>query len=207
MRMIFSLNVLFLFFILTFPTSALAKKTIVIIGDSLTEGYNIAEKDSFPAILENNLKQKYNEEVKVINGGIAGSTTAGGLKRLNWYLKAQPDIVVIALGANDGLRGLKLDQSKSNLESMIKSAKEKNLKILLLGMRIPPNYGKKYTENFQKMYQDLAKQYHIPLMPFLLKDVAAKKELNLPDGIHPNEKGYKIIAENVQPYIEKLLEK
>lgn len=182
--------------VLLISGSVFADSKLLVLGDSLTEGYGVDQEYSYPSLLEEKIKQ-YKKSYKVINGGIAGSTTSSGLSRLNWYLKAKPKIVIIALGANDGLRGIKLDLSKKNLEGMIVKAKSAGAVVVLAGMRIPPNYGKEYTQKFSAMYTTLAKKHKTKLIPFLLKDVAGVKELNIEDGIHPNRDGYKIVAQTV----------
>ncbi len=192
------------FFLLATFQIAYGQEKILILGDSLTEGYRLDREDSFPSQLQLQLV-KNQHDYKVINGGVSGSTTASGLSRLKWFLKAKPKIIVIALGANDGLRGIKLEDSKENLDKLIKVAKENKLKVIIAGMQIPPNYGKEYTAKFKAIYPDLAKKYDIKLLPFLLKDVAGKKELNIEDGIHPNAAGYKIIANTVYENIKDLL--
>ena len=187
-------------------TSALANTTeIVFLGDSLTAGYGIEKEKAYPQIVENKLKAK-GKDIKVLNGGVSGSTTAGGKSRLGWFLKkSNPDIMVLALGANDGLRGLKLSQSEKNLEEIINIAKKKNIKVLLAGMRLPPNYGKDYVEQFRSMYKKLKEKHSLKMIPFMLKDVGGRKELNIEDGIHPNEKGHEVIANTVIKYLEPLL--
>ena len=187
-------------------TSALANTTeIVFLGDSLTAGYGIEKEKAYPQIVENKLKAK-GKDIKVLNGGVSGSTTAGGKSRLGWFLKkSNPDIMVLALGANDGLRGLKLSQSEKNLEEIINIAKKKNIKVLLAGMRLPPNYGKDYVEQFRSMYKKLKEKHNLKMIPFMLKDVGGRKELNIEDGIHPNEKGHEVIANTVIRYLEPLL--
>ncbi len=177
---------------------------IVILGDSLTEGYGVTKDSAFPAILEQMLKKK-KANIVVINSGVSGSTTASGPNRLNWILKSHPDMVLIALGSNDGLRGFKVEETKKNLAQMIEEVKKQKIKVLLAGFKMPPNYGKDYTQKFAAIFPDLAKKYQIPLIPFLLDGVAGDKNLNQTDMIHPNEKGHKKIAESVFPYIEKLL--
>ncbi|MBC74414.1 MAG: arylesterase [Halobacteriovoraceae bacterium] len=187
-------------------TSALANTTeIVFLGDSLTAGYGIEKEKAYPQIVENKLKAK-GKDIKVLNGGVSGSTTAGGKSRLGWFLKkSNPDIMVLALGANDGLRGLKLSQSEKNLEEIINIAKKKNIKVLLAGMRLPPNYGKDYVKQFRSMYKKLKEKHNLKMIPFMLKDVGGRKELNIEDGIHPNEKGHEVIANTVIKYLEPLL--
>jgi acyl-CoA thioesterase-1 len=179
-------------------------KTILFLGDSLTEGYQLAKEDAFPALVEVELKKKFSN-IKVINGGVSGATTASGVKRLGWYLKSRPDIIVLALGSNDGLRGLNLDQSEKNLSEVIEKAKAANMKVLLVGMKMPTNYGENYRKSFEKLFASLAKKYNIPLLPFLLEGVGGKPALNLPDGIHPNPAGHKIMAQTVLKSLVPLL--
>lgn len=178
-------------------------KTILFLGDSLTEGYGINKEDAYPRLVQELIKTNLDKEVNIINGGVSGSTTNDGLARLQWYLRKNPDIVFIALGANDGLRGLDLSQSQSNLEKIINLALEKNAKVLLAGMLIPPNYGPEYTTAFKKIYANLKAKYSLRLMPFLLEDVAGVQELNQSDGIHPNEEGHKIMAKNIYQFIKE----
>ena len=180
------------------------QKKIVIIGDSLTEGYGVEKSQAFPAKLEQVL-EKNDHNYKVINGGVSGSTTSSGMSRLKWFLKAKPDLIILALGANDGLRGIKVEKSKKNLEEFIRKCKKENIPVVLAGMQIPPNYGKEYTEAFKKMYQELAAKYELSQIPFLIEGVAGVAELNIEDGIHPNEKGHSIIANNVYKHIKELL--
>ncbi|MFN7824472.1 MAG: arylesterase [Pseudobdellovibrionaceae bacterium] len=186
-----------LFFIL-FPVLVWAQnptpKKILALGDSLTEGYGVARERAYPALLEAKLKNVGFNWV-VINSGISGSTTASAKGRLQWQLKNKPDVIFLALGANDGLRGLKVADSEKNLSEAILLAQNSKVKIILAEMLMPPNYGETYRKEFQNMYSRLAKKHQIPLIPFFLKDIAGKPELNLPDGIHPNEKGYQIVAE------------
>ena len=179
-------------------------KRILILGDSLTEGIGLDEARTYPRILEKKLKDR-NHNIEVINGGISGSTTATGLTRFKWHLKKKIDILVLQLGANDGLRGLDLNVSKKNLLEIINYAQEKKVKVLLLGILMPPNYGKKYVADFEKMYAQIASSHRLSFYKFILKDVAGNPELNLPDGIHPNEKGHQKIAENLLEFMEKNL--
>ncbi len=176
-------------------------QTILFLGDSLTEGYQLAKEEAYPALIENELKKKH-KTVKVINGGVSGATSASGMKRLDWYLKAKPDIMVLALGANDGLRGLKLTDTEKNLSLVIEKAQAKGISVILAGMQMPTNMGIKYRDEFQKMFPKVAKKYSIKLIPFLLEGVGAVPELNLPDGIHPNAKGHKIMAQTVLKVLE-----
>jgi len=175
--------------------------TIVFLGDSLTEGYGLEEAESFPSLVGEKLKADNLDNVSIINAGISGSTSASGLGRLQWYIRSQPDLMILALGANDGLRGLSVEEMKSNLSKTIDYAIANDVKVILTGMQIPPNYGPEYTEAFANVFPELAKQYDIPLLPFLLQDVAAIPELNQADGIHPNAEGTRIVAETVYQFL------
>ncbi len=178
--------------------------SILFLGDSLTEGLGVDKEKAFPKLVENMLQEK-DKNIKVINGGVSGSTTSDGLARLKWYLKRKPELIFIALGANDGLRGLDLNQSRKNLEEIVIYAKKANAQVLLAGMLIPPNYGKTYSKDFEKMYKEIKDKYKLKSMDFLLKDVAGIKELNQRDGIHPNIQGHKVIAKNVFEFIKEEL--
>ena len=182
--------------------TAHAKPIIAILGDSLTEGYGVAKESSYPSLLEKKL-QVENPGVKIINAGVSGSTSAGGVSRLGWVLKSKPDVLVVALGANDGLRGLSVSEMKKNLVKIIQKAKEVHIKVLVLGMKVPPNYGKEYEKDFEGAFSEIAKGEKVPLFPFLLADVAGRPNLNQADGIHPNEKGHKILAEKLLPFVKK----
>ncbi|MEA9355121.1 arylesterase [Bacteriovorax sp. PP10] len=190
--------------LLIISTSVFASTHILFLGDSLSEGIGLDEEQSFPRLVERNLKAK-KHDVIVTNGGVSGSTSASGLTRLKWHLKKPTDILVLELGANDGLRGLKLEETKKNLVAIIKMAKEKKVKVLLLGLLMPPNYGKKYTDEFEAMYKKIASTEKVPFHPFILKDVAGKAELNMPDGVHPNAKGQELVAKTVTEFVEKNL--
>jgi acyl-CoA thioesterase I len=178
---------------------------ILFLGDSLTEGYGIAVEDAYPALVEHALK-KDGFSVTVVNAGVSGSTTSSGPSRLRWHLKAKPDIVVVALGANDGLRGLPVTEIRKNLITTIELAKDQKLKILLAGMKMPPNYGAQYSKNFEAIFPELAKKYAIPLVPFLLDQIAGEPDLNLADGIHPNEKGHQLMAKTMTQALKPLLQ-
>ena len=174
-----------------------AEQKILLLGDSLSAAYGIPKEQSWVNLLRNKLKQ-IDPEFEIINASITGSTTANGLKQLPELLKShQPDWVLLELGGNDGLRGLSLKSMKINLEKMIKLSKNAGAKVILIGIKIPPNYGPVYTRMFDKVYSQLSKQYDLPLVPFLLKDVAIKPELMLPDRLHPNEKAQPIIFNTV----------
>lgn len=189
--------------LLLFASSALAK-TILFLGDSLTEGYQLAKEEAYPALVEAELKKRY-PDIKVINGGVSGATSASGPGRLDWYLKAKPDILVLALGANDGLRGLELKQSEKNLTAVIEKAQSRGIKVILVGMKMPTNMGKAYRSEFESLYPRLARKYSLKLIPFLLNGVGGRPEFNLPDGIHPNPKGHQIMKETVLRVLEKAL--
>jgi acyl-CoA thioesterase-1 len=185
------------------PSSA--PKRVVFLGDSLTEGYGVAKEDAFPARVEKLLHAKGHTGVQVINAGISGSTSASAVGRLKWHLKSKPDLVLLCLGGNDGLRGFPLTETRKNLQAVLDLARSNQIPVLLAGMKLPLNYGKEYREGFEKLYVDLAKQYKLPFIPFLLEGVGGDPTMNLEDGIHPNEKGHQAIAKTVLPYLEKLL--
>lgn len=177
-------------------SSASATEKIVFIGDSLTEGYSLDPEFSYPSLIQKKLLRD-GHDYKVINGGVSGSTTASGMSRLKWFLKSKPRVLVLALGANDGLRGIKLVETEKNLKKIIEIGLKNKMKIILAGMRIPPNYGASYTKNFKEIFPRLVKKYKIGFIPFLLKGVAGVAKYNIQDGIHPNAKGYEIVSENV----------
>lgn len=182
-----------------------AGNTILFLGDSLTEGHNLSKEFSYPTVVGNMLSKKGHKDIKILNGGVSGSTTASGLSRLRWFMKAKPNILVLALGANDGLRGTKLESTEKNLRAIVTMAQANKIKVILCGMMLPPNYGKSYTQKFSKIFLDISKEYKLKTVPFLLKGVAGNKELNLADGIHPNEKGYEVVAKNILEVLEKEL--
>jgi acyl-CoA thioesterase-1 len=194
----------FLSLLIILCSFSLNAKTVLFLGDSLTEGHDLAREDAFPAVLEKELKPKH-PTLKIINGGVSGATSASGLKRLNWYVKAKPDIIVLALGANDGLRGFDLKETQKNLVSIIEQAQREKIQIVMVGMKMPVNYGEPYRANFEKMFPELAKKYHLPLIPFLLEGVGGNPKLNNPDGIHPNPEGHKVLAKTVRKVLEPLL--
>ena len=179
---------------------------IVMLGDSLTAGHGLVKGQSVPAQLEKVLRaEKIN--VKIINAGVSGDTSAGGLARISWALAGQPDGLIIELGANDGLRGLDPKQTFRNLNSIIEYALSANIKVLLTGMLAPPNLGPEYGKDFNSVYPLLARHHGIELYPFYLKGIVANKTLNLEDGLHPNEKGVTIIVKNLIPKVKTLIAK
>jgi acyl-CoA thioesterase I len=177
---------------------------ILTFGDSLTAGLGVAAEDAYPAQLQRRLDEQ-GIRYRVINAGVSGDTTAGGLRRVEWVLKSRPDIVLLELGANDGLRGLNLQQTKANLERIIQRCQEASVTVVLAGMKLPPNYGADYTKGFEAIYPALAKQYRVTLIPFFLDGVAGSATLNQADGIHPTSEGYRIIADKVLQQIKPLL--
>ncbi len=179
---------------------------IVFLGDSLTAGLGLEQAQSFPSLLQARLaSQGYRYEV--VNAGVSGDTSAGGLRRLDWALEGDVAILVVELGANDGLRGLPVDQLRANLDEIITRARRKNIAVLITGMEAPPNYGPEYTEAFRATYRDLAATHGVSLVPFLLDRVAGMAALNNPDGIHPNPAGAQIVADTVWAGLEPLLER
>ena len=188
---------------MTIKVSALEK--IVLFGDSLMAGYGLPNEHHLSMVLQENLRADgYN--IEVINGSVSGSTSSGGLNRAEWTLsETNIDLIILGLGANDMLRGINPKETKTNLEKIIETAQNKNIKVILAGMIAPTSHGLKYKKNFDKIYPDLSKQYNLPLIPFLLEGVALKPELNLIDGMHPNAKGIIIISKTLQEMILKNL--
>lgn len=180
------------------------RPVVVFLGDSLTAGFGLSEEQAYPALIATRLAAE-GRDVRVVNAGLSGDTTAGGLRRLDWLLSQEPDVVMVALGGNDGLRALALESTEANLRAIIEQSREVGAVVVLAGMLIPPNYGPEYTEAFAAIYPRLADEYEVVFIPFLLEGVAADPELNLPDGIHPNVAGQKILAETVYPVIESAL--
>lgn len=181
-------------------------KVILFFGDSLTAGYGLSPEEAFPALAEKQLV-KNGKNVKIVNAGLSGETSAGGLTRIDWVLRQPIDVFVLELGANDGLRGLPIDQTKKNLQAIIDKVKVKNpnVKVLITGMMVPPNMGSAYTTQFTAIFPELAKKNNATLMPFLLEGVAGDEKLNQADGIHPNIEGHKIVATNITKALSPLL--
>ena len=201
--MVFLIWVLFLFV----PTTLAGGSSPVILafGDSLTAGFGVPDAQSYPArlqkiIIENGYLHQ------VVNGGVSGDTTAGGVRRIKWLMKHNPEIVILELGANDGLRGLSLKDMESNLEQIIVICKEGGAKVLLTGMKVPPNYGEEYTVEFEKIYIRLAEKHKLSLVPFLLEGVAGRREYTQPDGIHPLGSGYEIVVQTIWKYLKPLMD-
>lgn len=177
---------------------------MVILGDSLTAGLGLPADEAYPAILQRKIDAEH-LNYEVVNAGVSGDTTAGGLRRLDWVLSGDVRVLVVALGANDGLRGLPPREMKENLSRIIASAKGRGVAVVLAGMEAPPNVGPEYTSAFRNVYRDLARQHGIVLVPFLLQGVAGQASLNQADGIHPNEEGARRVAEVVWSRLRPLL--
>ncbi|MEL7268155.1 MAG: arylesterase [Bacteroidota bacterium] len=184
-----------------------SEKIILFFGDSLTAGYGLELEEAFPALVQKRL-DSLDFKYTVINSGLSGETTSGGRNRLNWVLKQKVDVFVLELGANDGLRGIPLVETRKNLQAIINLVKEKNedTQIILAGMQIPPNMGPEYTTEFRKIFPELATENEIALIPFLLEGVAGIPTLNLEDGIHPNTEGHQIVLENVWAVLETVVD-
>jgi len=188
--------------------AAPSPKTILFLGDSITAGYGLEPGDAYPALIQAKIDGK-RWNFKAINAGQSGDTTAGGLNRLNWLLRNRIDVMVLELGGNDGLRGLPAQTTKKNLQAIIDATKKKypDAKVILAGMRVPPNMGADYANQFNSIFPELAKKNQIPLIPFILEGVGGVRELNLADGIHPTAEGQEIIANNVWKVLEPVLKK
>ena len=185
------------------PRSA-AKPRIVFLGDSLTAGLGLPSDQSYPSLIGKKLKAR-GYDYEIVNAGVSGDTSAGGVRRLDWSLEGDVRALVVALGANDGLRGLPTDDMKRNLEAVLERAKARNIPVVLAGMEAPPNNGPDYTRAFRQVYLDLAKEYPVRFVPFLLLGVAGNASLNQGDGIHPNERGAEVVADLVWAELEPVL--
>lgn len=174
------------------------------LGDSLTEGPELRQSEAWPALLEERIRAAGLPHV-VVNAGISDETTADGLARLDRELVPNTGVLIVALGANDGIRGLPVSEVERNLATIIERAQSRNIRVLLAGMEAIPNHGLSYSLQFHEIYPGLASRYNVPLMPFLLAGVFGRSELNLADGLHPNAAGMRVIAENLWPYLEPLL--
>ncbi len=193
----------------TMPSSSNStdnRPRIVAFGDSLTAGLGVSPAQSYPMQLQKQL-EALGYSYQVVNAGVSGETTAGGLRRVPWILASKPCMVILELGGNDGLRGLRLQETSSHLDAIIRRLKEAHVPILLVGMKLPPNYGAEYTDRFEAMYRELATTHALPLLPFLLEGVGGQSTLNQSDGIHPTAVGYRIVAENVMKSLLPILNK
>ena len=193
---------------LTLPACANAgnrEPLVIFLGDSLTAGHLLAADLAFPALVAKALREK-GRPVRVVNAGVSGDTTSGGLDRLGWLLEQKPELLVVGLGVNDAFRGQPVDRIEANLRAIVTRAKAAGVRVLLLGMRVPTNYGPDYTEAFAAIYPRVAKAEKVELLPFLLEGVGGHPELNFDDGIHPNQEGQQLIASRVVGYVQRALE-
>lgn len=181
-----------------------AERVVVALGDSLTAGQGVARDEAYPALLEARLRGE-GYPYRVVNAGVSGDTSAGGRRRVEWVLRTKPEIVIVALGANDGLRGLPVDALRDNLEAIVTRLRASGARVLLAGMRVPPNYGDDYARAFAGVFPAVAKRTGVPLAPFLLDGVAGEARLNQPDGIHPTPEGQRVMAERLWPHLRPLL--
>ncbi len=190
------------------PTSAAApsKPRIVFLGDSLTAGLGLAIDQSYPALIGHRLKER-GYDYEIVNAGVSGDTSAGGLRRADWSLEGDVKVLIVALGGNDGLRGLPPAELKKNLQAIVDKAKARGIKVILAGMEAPPNNGADYTRDFRAVYPELAKEERVTLIPFLLQGVAGDPTLNQADGIHPNVRGAELVADLVWKTLEPILDR
>ena len=179
---------------------------VVFLGDSITAGYGVDADQAFPAIVTEMLAEK-GIPIDTVNAGTSGDTTAGGLRRIDWVLRQNPDVVVVGLGGNDGLRGQDVKSSEANLRGIVQKARDAGADVLLLGMMIPPNYGPEYTSAFRDVYPRIAKEMNVPLVPFVLEGVGGEAKLNQRDGIHPTAEGHERVATNVVPQLREILKR
>ena len=187
------------------PDAPPARPRIVAFGDSLTIGLGLLEQEAYPALLQNKIDEA-GYKFEVVNAGVSGDTSAGGLRRLDWALEGNVKVLVVAFGGNDGLRGLPVPQMKENLSQIIDRARERNIVVILAGMEAPPNFGQEYATGFRQAFRDVALNKRVLFIPFLLNNVAGKPELNQADGIHPNQQGTQIVADTVWSVLEPLLD-
>ena len=186
------------------PPAAGAVRVIVVLGDSLAAGFGLTPDEAFPAVLEQKLRRE-GYSYRVVNAGVSGDTTAAGLRRVDWVLRSQPAVAIVALGANDGLRGQSVTTMRDNLLEIVRRLRATGASVLLAGMRVPSNYGPEYTRAFAAVFPAVARATGVPLAPFLLDGVAGDARLNQPDGIHPTAEGQRLIADRLWPYLEPLL--
>jgi acyl-CoA thioesterase I len=193
-----------LMLVLAAPPAVADDRVIVALGDSLTAGLGVTPDEAFPALLEARLRRA-GFAYRVINAGVSGDTTAGGRRRLDWVLRSRPEVVIVALGANDGLRGQPVAAVRDNLTAIVTRLREAGTRVLLVGMRLPPNYGEAYATEFSEAFRAVARGTSVAFVPFLLAGVAGEPSLNQADGIHPNAAGHRIVAEHVWPSLQPLL--
>jgi acyl-CoA thioesterase-1 len=205
LRLYGAIIVAFLVTLISAPASAQTIR-IVAFGDSLLAGFGLRANESFPSQLENALKKR-GHEVEVVNAGVSGDTTTGGLSRLDWSISDGTQAVILVLGANDMLRGMEPEIARKNLDEMIKRLKARKIEVLIGGMRAAPNLGADYAAKFDSIYAALAKEHDILIYPFFLDGVAGERDLNMSDGIHPTPKGVSLIVERIMPIVESLIER
>jgi len=181
-----------------------AERVVVALGDSLTAGFGVAPDEAYPALLETRLRRE-GHGYRVVNAGVSGDTSAGGRRRVDWVLRTRPEVVIVALGANDGLRGLPVEELRENLEAIVRRLQGAGARVLLVGMRVPPNYGDDYARAFAAVFPAVARRTGAALAPFLLDGVAGEARLNQPDGIHPTAEGQRLIAASLWPHLRPLL--
>lgn len=186
--------------------SVATRPRIVFLGDSLTAGLGLPREQSVPSLIQARLEME-GYQYEVVNAGVSGDTSAGGLRRLDWSLEGDVDVLVVELGANDGLRGLPVEQMKQNLDQIIEGAKQRGITVILTGMEAPPNYGAAYTSAFRQTFRDLADEHDVAFVPFFLEGVAGDPSLNNSDGIHPNAAGARIIERTIWRALEPVLDK
>jgi acyl-CoA thioesterase I len=188
------------------PDNSPVHKSVLFLGTSLTAGYGIDPDQAYPALIQSKIDSS-GLPYRVINAGVSGETSAGALRRVDWLLQQPLAVLVVETGANDGLRGLSTDSLKSNLRAILKRAKElqPSVKLVLIGMRIPPNYGRTYSQSFEAIYPELAREFGATLVPFLLEGVGGVSSLNQPDGVHPTAQGQRRMAETVWRVLEPVL--
>jgi acyl-CoA thioesterase-1 len=186
------------------PADTSARPRIVFLGDSLTAGLGVAPAEAYPALIGQKLRAP-GLEYEVVNAGVSGDTSAGGLRRLDWSLQGDVRVIVVALGANDGLRGLPASELHDNLAAIIDGAEARHVAVLLAGMEAPPNFGPAYTRDFRAVYGDLARTRHVRFIPFFLEGVAGRPALNQADGIHPSAEGHRVVADLVWRELRPML--
>lgn len=206
MRRIVSLVLLVLQMVAGAAPSAASERVIVAFGDSLTAGLGVPADQTYPARLGDRLRRE-GYDYKVVNAGVSGDTTAGGLRRVDWALRLRPEIVILELGVNDALRGQKLASVRANLDQLVARFQAAGARVLVAGMRLPPNYGTPYAEDFYRLFGEVARARNAPHVPFFLDGVGAVPRLNQADGIHPTAEGYAMVVDHLWPYLVPLLRK
>jgi acyl-CoA thioesterase-1 len=191
---------------LTMGAAAASERVIVAFGDSLTAGFGVPADQTYPALLGERLRRE-GYDYRVVNAGVSGDTTAGGLRRVDWALRLKPEIVILELGVNDALRGQSLAAVRANLDQLVARFQAAGARVLVAGMRLPPNYGTRYADDFHRLFGEVARTRNAPHVPFFLDGVGAVPRLNQADGIHPTAEGYTRVVEHLWPYLVPLLRK